>query len=383
MEGETDGDYAAASGSEGAPEPRQRPTPRPCSCSTCQGCVRSAKVLASVLQDGTTLFHLNLSYNDIRPGECAILAEALCNNHTLFGLHMVGNGASVDPLGFIIPFAPGTATEREERQAKTNLYIENIPAHLRLDTGANSWTQPDAGAAAVPGAPPAGAPLISPLARPSSETYTAEGLQLEKDWAELRSQVQHPWEFGHGSGCEVVARDVDICWICENWIEQRVSYIPGWSGNETSADEVKSVVAYLSIDDFAYPLRLSRTEEPFLHRLLQREREDRWASLPRQGRDAKWKTEPCLTKSGRLVRWTAWRMLPPSKTPIQLIFQVKGSSLLRTTCQPTSWRRLQSLQSCVLPQRRTSCRQASWGKTGLNMVRPPSSSWRTQAAAAS
>ncbi|CAK9003928.1 unnamed protein product [Durusdinium trenchii] len=40
-----------------------------------------------------TLYHLDLSYNNLGPTSCEIIAEGLRDNHFLYGLHMVGNAA--------------------------------------------------------------------------------------------------------------------------------------------------------------------------------------------------------------------------------------------------------------------------------------------------
>ena len=47
---------------------------------------QSAKLLANILRDGRTLFHLDISYNGFNRDDCALLSDGLANNTTLFGI---------------------------------------------------------------------------------------------------------------------------------------------------------------------------------------------------------------------------------------------------------------------------------------------------------
>lgn len=49
------------------------------------------------------LVHLDLSYNSMDKTECEKFAEAIHENHSLWGLHMMGNDCIVDSLGFVRP----------------------------------------------------------------------------------------------------------------------------------------------------------------------------------------------------------------------------------------------------------------------------------------
>merc|ERR1719313_1824555 len=49
------------------------------------------------------LYHLDLSYNSLSLEMCQVLADALKHNHVLFGLHLAGNAARLDPDGFVLP----------------------------------------------------------------------------------------------------------------------------------------------------------------------------------------------------------------------------------------------------------------------------------------
>lgn len=47
--------------------------------------------------------HLDISYNSLGLHDCEVLAESLCENHTILGLHVLGNSCYVDSLGFLVP----------------------------------------------------------------------------------------------------------------------------------------------------------------------------------------------------------------------------------------------------------------------------------------
>lgn len=49
------------------------------------------------------LRHLDISYNSMDMLECEKFGEAIRENHTLWGLHMMGNECVVDSMGFVRP----------------------------------------------------------------------------------------------------------------------------------------------------------------------------------------------------------------------------------------------------------------------------------------
>ena len=51
---------------------------------------------------GPELHHLDISYNSFQSQELAMIAKALAQNRTLWGLHMDGGGY-VDANGFLTP----------------------------------------------------------------------------------------------------------------------------------------------------------------------------------------------------------------------------------------------------------------------------------------
>ncbi len=47
------------------------------------------------------LIHLDISYNNIGINDSKIIAERVKENHTIYGLHYMGNSGYVDSFGFI------------------------------------------------------------------------------------------------------------------------------------------------------------------------------------------------------------------------------------------------------------------------------------------
>jgi len=90
--------------------------------------VSVAKRLAALLKETNRLVHLDLSYNHFNASHCAILAQGVYNNHTLWGLHIDGNAGTLDADGFIRPFddeenVPGSKREAEDVMQKVKLAL--------------------------------------------------------------------------------------------------------------------------------------------------------------------------------------------------------------------------------------------------------------------
>jgi len=53
--------------------------------------------------ENINLLHLDLSYNHFGQNDIKAIGDGLKENHTLLGIHMQGNRANVDLLGFVEP----------------------------------------------------------------------------------------------------------------------------------------------------------------------------------------------------------------------------------------------------------------------------------------
>lgn len=336
--------------SRGAAEPCK------CSCEECKLCSKVVTTLASVFSDGTVLFHLDLSYNMLRSGDCTELAEALQWNHTLFGLHFAGNEATVDDVGFLVP-TPQESKNAEEVARPTDVLgddehdvritindqVRHTPRRLRLDRLGHFSGRKAAGAENTREMALTHLRVNPSLLRvTSAEAFSAQDLDNEKEWLGVQARVQQPAAFNGICHFEDVRINERCCWICENWVEQPVCYIPGWSGPETSADDIANVYAYFSVDGFSRPSRLSKVTDKFFERHFAPA--ERNPSSPGGGRRSAhfakerqppesaseeerphWKRWPLVDDKGRYCVFKGSRMLPPSTMPVQVVFQVNES----------------------------------------------------------
>jgi tRNA A-37 threonylcarbamoyl transferase component Bud32 len=46
---------------------------------------------ANMFKENKTLIHVDLSHNNFKKADCMIIDEGLKENHTIFGIHMLGN----------------------------------------------------------------------------------------------------------------------------------------------------------------------------------------------------------------------------------------------------------------------------------------------------
>jgi hypothetical protein len=44
---------------------------------------------------------VDISQNNLTEKECCLINQGLTHNHTILGIHMIGNEASTDALGFV------------------------------------------------------------------------------------------------------------------------------------------------------------------------------------------------------------------------------------------------------------------------------------------
>lgn len=61
-----------------------------------------AKTFSEFISSNTSLIHMDLSNNYFNKEDCAIIAEGLKENHTLYGFHFHGNIGYLDARGFLV-----------------------------------------------------------------------------------------------------------------------------------------------------------------------------------------------------------------------------------------------------------------------------------------
>jgi Ca2+-binding EF-hand superfamily protein len=248
------------------------------------------KVLADIFEDHKYLFHLDISYNQLKMEACECLAESIKGNHTLFGLHIAGNEASVDSNGFIIPHQNPHAIKpplinqdpflkKWQREAETSEKVLRS-RYSGLSVGSSR--------------------RLSAKYRKSRCTNfieTSQGTSTDEDQhciGLLETIGDHP--------LDSLKLRAECCWICDRWRTVLIVWTPGVSGPLRS-EEVQHVSVFLSIDSFRRATALHRCKP---------------------------KTA-CSTQE----TWEAHFMLPPnSKTaPLLAVFQVNGGIAIANDMQ--------------------------------------------------
>jgi len=64
-----------------------------------------AQSLKQMFAENTTLLHIDISHCSLNLNEILIINEGLSNNHTIWGIHCVGNAGKIDQLGFLVPLS--------------------------------------------------------------------------------------------------------------------------------------------------------------------------------------------------------------------------------------------------------------------------------------
>lgn len=256
---------------------------------------RSAKLLCSIFEECKALFHLDLSYNGFGAEDCAVMAAGLAKNHTLFGLHLIGNEAMVDDLGFIVPFKggkvpPGTFgddTSSVHRYLHLAHLMHSVPRKLQLShpteiSSTGEVCRPSTGMRWNPSLLIGDQGPSSPSARSISTaplpSASKDKLEAENNWALENSRV-HAMGLSLEEEAEAQQFNAKCCWICENWCEYRVTY-----SQKTGKSEAKTVYALTSLDGFTQPIQLKQLGN----------------------------------------QWSASKMLPPSLSAVEVLFIVDG-----------------------------------------------------------
>lgn len=172
----------------------------------------AAMALAEVLRISVTLYHLDLSYNNLGPASCQIIADGLRDNHFLYGLHIVGNAATMDADGFLTPVidspkASSLPTGDKPQAQQFGDLRQGIDGRL----GARSTDASGLGVGA----------------------WTDADVLRERDVLEQQT----------------------TCWACEGWERLELQWRV-----ETGSPTPKAVWAFTSIDGFRAGLRLKRVE---------------------------------------------------------------------------------------------------------------------------
>ena len=97
---------------------------------------------ARAFRKNTSLIHVDMSHNNIRLDDVEIIAEGLKENHSILGLHFVGNEGDVDVKGFVNPQVPfsvggGAAVTRLPTSLQSGVVVDSRKIELR--SVSNCW----------------------------------------------------------------------------------------------------------------------------------------------------------------------------------------------------------------------------------------------------
>ena len=62
-----------------------------------------AEAFSQLFKMNKTLMHVDLSQNNFNEKDCKVMAEGLDHNHSILGIHFVGNKFDIDAFGFMRP----------------------------------------------------------------------------------------------------------------------------------------------------------------------------------------------------------------------------------------------------------------------------------------
>eukprot|EP00930_Biecheleria_cincta_P010817 TRINITY_DN11314_c0_g1_i2.p1 TRINITY_DN11314_c0_g1~~TRINITY_DN11314_c0_g1_i2.p1 ORF type:complete len:1565 (-),score=321.87 TRINITY_DN11314_c0_g1_i2:519-5213(-) len=276
-----------------------------------------AQVLGEVLafkEAVFPLFHLDISYNSLGSEDCAKIAAGLVDNTSLFGLHVAGNEAHVNEMGFLVPntdaqqsmpmgVAGGLQVASSQTTPPKPIDVQAVHPLKRLEKYA-SYPVYEEGAGDRPfafrdGRCPPPPPPLETSRRPPRRKYAIDknkhdalegaGQNAWENWPDGKHSISLSRSFQSHQldGFELMREQ---CWICEAFHSVKIVWTPAISGSQLENDVV-CVHAYLVTDDFAAPTEMKKVK----------------------GND-------------QVARWIGYRMVPKAKkgVPLFAAFRVNG-----------------------------------------------------------
>lgn len=269
-----------------------------------------AQVLGDVLaHKGATfpLFHLDISYNSLGAEDCAKIAVGLLDNVSLFGIHVAGNEAHVDEMGFLVPngdaqhnvLAGGAQVasfqiapkQTNSQRVKPQQGLEKYTSFPVYEEGAGSRPLMFSDGRWPPPPPPLETSRRPPRRKFAIDKNKDEGAiqSAWENWQDSKHSIllSKSFQSHHLDGLELSR---DTCWICDRFQSVKLVWTPAISGRQLE-DEVACVHFYLVTDDFASPTEMKKVK----------------------GKDL-------------ISRWVGYRMVPKLKKSIPLLaaFRVNG-----------------------------------------------------------
>jgi hypothetical protein len=190
---------------------------------------KTMDILGAVIANNSMLFHADISYNRIRAADAENFCELMKENHTLFGLHVAGNELIVDDMGFVAPM-----TGEDQMNAVQNLsLVDEIPSKLFQGGGAR---------------------------RPAACRAVLDEGNMDREQETLfLEEALKPEVAPGGDPFYQHMRDLNFCWICQNWFECEIVFNP--EPNGLHPEDIESVYVFTSLDGFMRPMQLFKREK--------------------------------------------------------------------------------------------------------------------------
>eukprot|EP00419_Tripos_fusus_P048195 CAMPEP_0172819810 /NCGR_PEP_ID=MMETSP1075-20121228/14845_1 /TAXON_ID=2916 /ORGANISM="Ceratium fusus, Strain PA161109" /LENGTH=1000 /DNA_ID=CAMNT_0013660399 /DNA_START=94 /DNA_END=3093 /DNA_ORIENTATION=- len=185
----------------------------------------AGKAIGAVLRNSGTLYHCDLSYNSMDASTCAFIAEGLKDNHSLYGLHVVGNAVSMDPDGFLTPIYTG-APLADQAQDQSSWRFGDPTSNTMTMVGASK----------------------PPPVEPAANIELDGGYKKSATWSvddDLRGRDMSERATG--------------CWACEGWERVELQY-----PIDPEGPEPKAVWMYTNLDGFRKGVRMKKLENRFV-----------------------------------------------------------------------------------------------------------------------
>lgn len=237
--------------------------------------IAAMTALASALRAECPLVHLDLSYNSLRAEECGVLGSGLRDNHTLLGLHLVGNAAAVDADGFVVAGDGTVATGLRPASGPSELLAASdmvMSQHFvtveerraiascfqSIDVDGSGSIEPEELRKVMQAL---GIQTTLDDATRLITRVRARGKRTSLDLDEFTSLMESlilrerhkNWEEGRDKRLEMERERSGLeartsCWICESWQPVEIK----WEGEATA------VWAYTSLDNYQRATKLTK-----------------------------------------------------------------------------------------------------------------------------
>lgn len=89
------------------------------------------KTISEVLKSQTYLLHIDLSSNYLSSEQCDMLSQGLSSNHSILGLHMLGNDCHIDSRGFIK--SDSYVNKLEQGHIRSRIFSEKKPKAISFN----------------------------------------------------------------------------------------------------------------------------------------------------------------------------------------------------------------------------------------------------------